>query len=64
MKTYSLLIVSKELGNSAVDKYLPHVKSLLSDEEILKSQAEVEFWLEEITNKRLNNIQTKSTPKL
>lgn len=64
MKAYSLLVVSKKLGNSDVDKYLPHVKSLLSDEQILKSQGEIQFWLNEISSLALRKIQTKNTPEL
>ncbi|AZG34011.1 tetratricopeptide repeat protein [Shewanella psychromarinicola] len=64
MKAYSLLIVSKELGNTSVDKYLSYIKTLLSEDEILKSQGEVEFWLEEITIKELQNIHLKRTSGL
>ncbi|MCU7996522.1 sel1 repeat family protein [Shewanella glacialipiscicola] len=63
LQAYSLLIVSKELGNSAVDKYLPHVQSLLSDEEILKSKNEIEIWHKEITNNKSKNDSDKEHPK-
>lgn len=63
LQAYSLLIVSKELGNSAVDKYLPHVQSLLSDEEILKSKNEIEIWHKEITNNKSKNDSDKEPQK-
>lgn len=63
LQAYSLLIVSKELGNSAVDKYLPHVQSLLSDEEILKSKNEIEIWHKEITNNKSKNDSDKEHQK-